>query len=100
MGEGTLDDPTLAAEAGAVGDAPVGDDRRDAALAYQAAVLVVVIAAVGEDDHRALSRSADTPADRAHRIDQRDQLGDVVAVAAGERHRKRDARGLDQQVVL
>ncbi len=41
MGEGPLDDPALAAEAGAGGDAPAGDDRRDAALAHQAAVLVM-----------------------------------------------------------
>lgn len=100
MGEGSLDHPALAAKAGSVGDTSTGDDRCDAAPAHQASVLVVVIATVGEDDHGALSRSADTPADRAHRIDQRHQLGDIVAVATRERHRKRDPRGLDQQVML
>jgi len=100
VGEGALDHPALAPEARAVGGAPAGDHRADAAPAHQAAVLVVVVGAIAEQLGGALAGPADPPADRAHRIDQRHQLGDVVAVAAGERHRQRDPRGLDQQVVL
>jgi len=33
-------------------------------------------------------------------LEQRNQLRDVVAVAAGERDDERDARGVDEQVVL
>jgi hypothetical protein len=33
-------------------------------------------------------------------LEQRDQLGDVVAVATGEGDRKRDAAGVDEQMVL
>jgi hypothetical protein len=33
-------------------------------------------------------------------IEQRQQLGDVVAVAAGQRNAQRDAGGIDEQVVL
>jgi hypothetical protein len=47
-GEAALDDPTLFAQAGAVGDAAAGDPRGDAAGAQLAAVLVVVVAAVRE----------------------------------------------------
>ena len=47
-GEGALDDPAVAAEPGAVLGLAAGDHRFDAALPDQAAVLVVVVAAVGE----------------------------------------------------
>jgi hypothetical protein len=63
-------------------------------LAELAAVLVVVVAAVGAHDLGAAARAADQPADWWHPVDQRDQLGDVVAVAAGERPGKRDSRGV------
>jgi hypothetical protein len=33
-------------------------------------------------------------------IEQRDQLGDVVAIAGGERNGKRDAGRIDQQMVF
>jgi len=33
-------------------------------------------------------------------IEQRQQLGDVVAVAAGQRERERNTRRVDQEVVL
>ena len=100
VGEGTLDDPALAPEAGAVRGQASGDDRADAALAHQAAVLVVVVGAVAEDRHGAPSGPAEAAAERAHRIDQRHQLGDIVAVATGEAHRQGNPRGLDQQMVL
>jgi hypothetical protein len=100
VGEGPLHHPALAPEAGAVGGAPAGDDRSDAAPAHQAAVLVVVVGAVAEHLYGAPSGPAEAATERAHRVDQGHQLGDIVAVAAGERHRQRDPRGLDQQVVL
>ena len=50
MGKAALDDPALATQAGAVRDAATRDDGRDVARAQQAAVLVEVVAAVGEHD--------------------------------------------------
>ena len=47
-GESAFDDPAVAAEAGAVLGLAAGDDRFDAALPDEPAVLVVVVAAVGE----------------------------------------------------
>jgi hypothetical protein len=52
-GEAAFDDPALSAQAGAVGNAAAGDPRSDAAGAELVSVLVVVIAAVGEQLPRA-----------------------------------------------
>jgi hypothetical protein len=72
----------------------------DAALAEFAATARVVIGAIAGDSVRAPTRPADLAAHRRHSIDERDQLGAVVAVAAGERPGERDPTGLDQEVVL
>jgi hypothetical protein len=47
-GEGAFDDPADAAEAGAVLGLAASDDGPDALLLDEAAVLVVVVAAVGD----------------------------------------------------
>jgi hypothetical protein len=77
-----------------------GDLGCDAALAELAAVAVVVVAAVGGDTLRPAARTTDTTAHRRHSLDERDQLGNVVAVAARERPRERDPGRVDQDVVL
>lgn len=102
VGEAAFDDPALAAQAGAVVGAAAGDDGLDAARPEQPAVLVVVVAAVGQDQVGLLSWPADLAGDRARvqRVEQRQQLGDVVAVAARQRDRERDAGRVDEQVVL
>ena len=89
--ERALDDPALAAQAAAVLGAAPCDYRLHATRPQLPAVLVVVIAAVGEDTVGALTRPPGLPRDRADTIDQRQQLGDVVAVAAGQADRERDA---------
>jgi hypothetical protein len=62
---------------------------------------LVVIAAVGVQIPGAAARwLAALAADRRDGLDQRDQSGDVVAVAAGRDGRERDAVRLDDQVVL
>src|SRR5512144_2988544 len=63
-GECALDDPARAAHARAMFAAAPGDHRLDAALAQLAAVLVVVIAAIGEHSFGALTRPTDLAADR------------------------------------
>jgi hypothetical protein len=83
-----------------VRDFAAGDARADAAGAEQTSVLVDVVAAVGEQLAGLASRPATPSADRRYRIEQRQQLGDVVAVPAGQRDRERDAVGFDDQVVL
>jgi hypothetical protein len=99
-GEGALDNPPDAAEAGAVFGLSAGDLRRDPALAELAAVGGVVVAAVGGQAFGAASRPADTSAHRRDALEERDQLGDVVAVAARDAPGERDPGRVDQEVVL
>jgi hypothetical protein len=99
-GEGAFDDPAVTAESGPVLGLAVGDHGFDAAPADEAAVLVVVVAAVGEQRLWSASRSADAAADGWDAVEQLDQLGDVVAVAAGQRPGQRDAAAVYEEVVL
>ena len=99
-GEGALDDPAGAAQAGAVGGLPAGDLRLDAAAAELAPVLVVVVAAVGRDTLGPSAWPADLAAHGRDTVDKRDQLGDVVTVTTGERPGERDPGRVDQEVVF
>ena len=99
-GEGSFDDPADAAEAGAVLGLAPRDLRFDPAGAEFAAVLVVVVVAVGGDAVGPPARPADLAADRRYALDQRHELGDVVAVAAGDRPGERDPGRVYEQVML
>ncbi len=77
-----------------------GDLGRDPALAEFAPVGGVVVAAVGGQALGSVSRPADTAAYRRDAFEEWDQLGDVVAVAAGDRPGERDPGRVDQEVVL
>lgn len=98
--EGALDDPAGAAESGAVLGLATGDLGSDAKLAQQAPVLVVVVAAVGGDPLRPSAWAADLAAYGWHALEERDQLRDVVAVAAGDRPGERDPGGVYEKVML
>jgi hypothetical protein len=65
-------------------------------------VLVVVIATIGQQPIGLLARPSELAGDgpAVQVFDQRDQLGDVVALATGQRDRQRDAAGVDKQMVL
>ena len=99
-GDGALDGPADLPEARSVGRSAASDHGADTASTQLGAVGVVVIAAVGNEHPRAPARAAGAPRDRRHGVDQRDQLSDVVAVAAAQADRERDARGVDEKVVL
>ena len=88
-GEGAFDDPPVAAKTGAVRGLAAGDLGLDPEMTQRAAVLVVVVSTVGTDALGPLPRSADLTAPRRDRLDKRDQLGDVVAVAARDRPSER-----------
>jgi hypothetical protein len=60
----------------------------------------VVIAAVGQQALGALTWTPKLAGDRADSVDQRQQLGDVVAVPAGQADRKRNPAGVGDQMVL
>jgi len=99
-GEGALDDPAVSAESGAVFGVAAGDQGFDAALPDQAAVLVMVVAAVGEQRLGSSPRAPDPSTNGWDAVEQLDQLGDVIAVAAGERPGERDAAAVYEEMVL
>ena len=99
-GEGAFDDPAVAAEMGSVLGVAASDDRLDAALPDEPAVLVVVVAAVGEQRLRSTTRPAKTAAHGRDTIEQLDKLGHVVAVGGGQRPGERQPAAIYEQVVL
>ncbi len=99
-GEGALDDPAVAAEAGAVLGLAPRDLGCDAAPSEIAATAVVVVASVGADTIGSAARPADFAAYRRDTVDERDQLGAVVAVATRERPGERDPCRVDEEMVL
>jgi hypothetical protein len=99
-GEGAFDDPAGAAEAGAVFGLAAGDLGFDPAGAELASVLVVVVAAVGGEPLGPSAWPADLAADGRDALDERDQLGDVVAVAAGDCPGERDPARVYKKVML
>jgi hypothetical protein len=99
-GEGALDDPADTTEPGAVFGLAAGDLGFDPSGAELAAVLVVVVAAVGGDSLGPSAWSADLAADGRDAFDERDELGDVVAVAARDRPGERDPARVYEKMVL
>jgi hypothetical protein len=99
-GEGALDNPADTTEAGAVLGLATSDLRFDVARTEFAPVLVVVVAAVGRDSLGPSSGSADLAAHGWDALDQRHELGNVVAVAAGDRPGERDPGRVYEKVML
>ena len=99
-GEGALDDPTNAAKPGAVLGQTTRDLRFDPSGAELTAVPVMVVAAVGDDPVGAAAWPANLAAYRRDALDERDQLGDVVAVAAGDRPGEWDPGRVYEKVML
>jgi hypothetical protein len=85
---------------GTVLDVAPGYDRGDPDSPDLFAVLVVVVAAVGVDRVRSLSWPSSSATDGWDGLDQAHELGDVVAVSAGQRDRQRDAVRFGDQMVL
>ena len=78
-----FDDPAFPAQPAAVIGLAAGDDGFDATLPDQSAVLVVVIAAVSDQPVGSVSGSSRPATDGWHGIQQRQELGHVVAVGGG-----------------
>jgi hypothetical protein len=102
VSKATLDYPALAAQAGPIGCPTTSDHWRDSECFEQPTVLVVVIASIGQQPVGLSARPSNLAGDRpaVEVFEQRDQLGDVVAVATGEADSKRNAAGVDEQMVL
>ena len=98
--KGAFYDPADDAEPGAVFGLAVSDHGFDAQLADEAAVLVVVVAAVADHDVGPVAWVPDESCDRRYALEQGDQLGDVVAVPARQRVGERDPARVDEEVML
>ena len=83
-----------------MGCAAAGDVGPDALGPDQAAVFVVVIAPVGIQRLRAPAWSADLAAHQRDRAEQGHELGDVVAVPAGQCDGEWDAVPVADEVVF
>jgi hypothetical protein len=96
--EAAFDDPALGAEPRAVLGAASGDDGLDTTGPEQSAVLVVVIAAVSEEAVGLAAWAAGFAGNRSgmQQLEQRDQLRDIVAIAASEGDDERDPGRIDE----
>ena len=99
-GEAALDHPAPAAKSGAVLSLTSRDAAGDAALAQPPAVFRVVVGTVGNEQLGPTAGPAGVAADGRDAVEQRFELGDVVAVGAGQRPGERDAARVDEKVVL
>lgn len=95
-----FDHPAIDAQSRTVPGTAAGDSRHDASGADLVAVDVVVVAAVGEQRIRLATRTADPATNRRNRVEQGQELGDVVAVAASQEDCQRGAVPISDQVVL
>jgi len=99
-GEGALDNPADATEAGTMVGVATCDLGAHTSQSQLAPVLVVVVASVGEHTVRPFAGPADLAAHRRYPFDQGDELGDVVAVAAGDAPGERDPGRVYEKVML
>ncbi len=100
LGEGPLDYPAGPPASGAVGDSAASDPQGHAAVTGDAAVLVVVVAAVGFRAGGAVGEVCHAGPDRWDRVQQRQELSDIVAIAASQCDGERGAVPVNGQVVL
>ena len=99
-GDRALDHPALLAEPGAVLGLAFGDPRLDPSSAQLATVRFGVVAAVAEQRLRPPPWPAALAPHGRNRFQQRQQLGDVVAVGGAEQAAEWDTAAVGDQVVL
>ncbi|CAG4923150.1 hypothetical protein R52603_05138 [Paraburkholderia saeva] len=76
------------------------DHRFDAAFAQSLTMRVGIVTTIGIDDLGSLKWSAARAADRGNRVNERQQLGDIVAVRAGQDGADGNAIGVYEDMVL
>jgi len=99
-GEGPLDHPTRAAEATPVRGAAFRELRSDTTREELIAVGLRIVAAVPLDQPRGPGRPAGAPAERGHRVHQRQQLGDVVAIRGRQLRDERNPVRVGENMML
>jgi hypothetical protein len=99
-GEGALHHPPRHAQMAAVYGAPLANLRHDAVTPQDAPAFFAIVSAIGLHAMRFAQRSAPPAGDGSHAIEQWQELRGVVPIGAGQDDIKRDAFGVDEQVVL
>ncbi len=99
-GKGPLHDPTKHAQATAVFSPSPGQQWLDAPTAQQPPMRLGVVGSVSLDFIGTAPRMTPLPPDGRDGIHQGQQLGDVVAVGAGQLPGQGDAVALDEEVVF
>ena len=98
--QSSLDYPAVHPQPAAVGGAPSGQRRRDVALSQRLAMLPRVIGPVGVQPLGPATGATAAAPHRRHGVHQRQQLGYVVAIGAGQEGRQRGAVGVSERVML
>jgi hypothetical protein len=99
-GKGALDNPSQPAAAGAVLGRAAGDDRLDPAAPQLAAVLVVVVATVGDAPSCLLTAPSETASNRAGARDLAGDAGDHCPGADDDRPRAASALSRVREATL
>ncbi len=95
-----FDHPTILAKSAAVFGPALRDHWLDTAIAQGSPMPLAVVTAIGVDDARPLNRVAAQAANRWNRVDQRQQLHNIVDVRASQDRGERCAVGVGDDVVL
>ena len=96
----SFNDPAEFTQTAAMFSATLRDHRLDAAITQALTVRLGVIAAIGVDDFWLAKRSTARAANRRNRINQRQQLSDVVAVCPRQGHADRHPVGIYEDVMF
>jgi hypothetical protein len=99
-GQRAFHDPPRATEPTAMGRAALGELGVDPAAMQRVAMRLRIVAPVTLNQPRLTHGPTRTAAERRNRVDQRQELSDVVTIGGGQQGRQRDAAGLGENVVL
>jgi len=99
-GQGTFNDPARAAEPAPIGGAALRQQGGDAPSRQFIAMRLRIIAAVPLNQSRFPYRPADTPAHRWHRVNQGQQLRDVVPIGRCQRRDERNPVRVGENMML
>jgi len=99
-GKTPLDDPTIDPKAAAVAGLSLGQDGSNALASQRRPMRLAVIAAITQQRDGTLKRPTDFAGDGRNRLDQRQQLGHIMAVGPGQSDHQRDPLGISYQMVF